>query len=217
MIELLIKTFDKLEYANDFYKKGAMLFSRASHFKDVDDNNVRKDNNEGHVIDKKRIKIPNNVNHFYIGDGGKKYFVDWKAVKKAYPDINNCNEPIELKIEYVANVLIYSMTYVCSKTRNIDDVLNESAKFGEYSVVVYDVRDFIERIKQLPTRQAGLVQYVDDKGKDIFIKPTRYKNEQEFRIMLNNDNNVDREIFHIGQIKAFVCSSRSLPTIKNML
>lgn len=218
MCEILIKTFDKLEFANDFLKKGAMLFSQASHFKDLDVNDARGDNTEGHVIEPFTINITENIKRIFIGDGkGKQYVLDWEAVKRDYPELNDNIGKVGFKTEYIANVLIYSITCVNSTMENIDDILKECSKFGDYSVVIYDVKDFVDKIKKLPIRQAGLVKYSDEGNKDIFVKPTKYKNEQEFRIMLNNDNNEDKKIYNIGKIKAFIWNSRKLSTIIPMM
>ena len=195
-----------------------MLFSQASHFKDLDVNDARGDNTEGHVIEPFTINITENIKRIFIGDGkGKQYVLDWEAVKRDYPELNDNIGKVGFKTEYIANVLIYSITCVNSTMENIDDILKECSKFGDYSVVIYDVKDFVDKIKKLPIRQAGLVKYSDEGNKDIFVKPTKYKNEQEFRIMLNNDNNEDKKIYNIGKIKAFIWNSRKLSTIIPMM
>lgn len=217
MREFLIKTFQDPNHAISFLNKGEMLFRQASFFQKIEDDNTRGDINESVIEETIKATITPNVKKFYIGKN-KEYMVDWEGIKKMFPDLNNnSNNEVQLYIKYITSCVIYCLTYVRTGLINNECVLKNARKFGEYSVVICDCKDFIEKIKIcLRDANFGLVRYDDALSKDIFVKPTSYKDQNEFRIALE-DNDLDNKIFYIGELKGFICKTSSLPTLLQVL
>lgn len=62
----------------------------------------------------------------------------------------------------------------------------------------------------------SLVKYSNEEnGKDVFVKPIEYQFDSEFRIVKNN--NKEKELVNIGKLKGFVCLTRSIQIIKDVL
>ena len=219
MREFFIKTFSCEEYAQSFLHNGEMKFSHIVSFQNIVDGEVRGDKNEGLTIEHFNAEISSNVTRFNLGNpsGGKQYVVDWAGVKKQFPEIAHNPGKLQFRIEYQVDWLIYCLTYINSKTLNIDRILDKCIDFGEYSTVICDCKDFLSKVTNLiPGCQKGLIKYSNEEMKHPFIKPLDYSWQQEFRIAIPATNNKE-QFFYIGKLSGFVCKTRSLYTLKQVL
>ena len=225
MREFFIKTMNEEAYLHSLLDEGELFFRHVNEFRQIEDGNVRGDNHEGMQKEIKTISVAPNVSTFYIGgNGGKTFGVDWDSVKKAYPQLANATQPITISISYVTDMLLYCMTYINSNTPNINEVLKEIQKFGEYSAVITNCSDFISKAKScMPSASMGLVKYgVKHDEADtlstcnIFDKKADYELQQEFRLAIPANGQM-RGIVKIGKLSGFVCTSKSLQVLKHQL
>lgn len=219
MREFLIKTFNREEYADRFLYNGEMRFSHIVSFQNIEDGEIRGDKTEGVTIETINADIAPNVTKFYLGssNGGKLYVVDWEGVKKQFPEIANNPGKYQFRIKYQVDWLIYCLTYINSATPEINKILNKCTSFGEYSTVICDCEGFLSKVSNLvPNCQHGLVKYSNEEMKHPFIKPLDYSWQQEYRIAIPAGNNKER-FFSIGKLRGFVCKTRSIYTLKQLL
>ena len=216
MQEVLIKTFKKsdYQYAQALLNNGELFFQHVDAYRNMEGDCQRNDFEEGEGVENISAFIDPNVNSFYIGQpNGKQFFVDWAAVKKTYPQLQNTSNsgPMRFRISYVVDWLIYCMTYIGPSTLNRSEVFETIAKLGEYSVVISDCNSFMEKIGQkVQIVKKGLVTYTDGKIIDPFTKRnTEYsgQNEYRFAILANGTKN---KTIQIGQVSGFICESKNI-------
>ena len=214
MREFLIKTFNCEEYAHRFLYNGEMRFAHVALFQKIEDGKIRGDITEGLTIETINADIAPNVTKFNLG---KQYVVDWKGVKKQFPELANNSGKYQFRIRYQVDWLIYCLTYINSTTADINKILSMCTNFGEYSTVICDCKDFLSKVVNLiPNCQQGLVKYSNEEIKHPFIKPLDYSWQQEFRIAISACNNKER-FFNIGKLVGFVCKTKSLYMLKQVL
>lgn len=206
---LLIKTFDKLEYAERFLYLGEMKFSHVKHFQSIEDNCIRGDVQEGICSETFVIDLPS-VDKITIQgkSGGKTFICDWKKAREAYglPEKGS----MEFKLKYVADTLIFCMTVVEKGMDNIGKVLNNCKSFGKYSVIIPDPNSFLESCKnRLEIESYGKVSYNDTDEKGIYVKSKCYELQSEFRICINA-NQQKTKIVRIGRINGLIVEADKL-------
>lgn len=194
-----------------------MLFRNFKYFRGIEDNKQRGDKSEGLAIEQKNIVLFDNIKRVQIGkkNQGKQYFLDIERIKKDKPEL--FNKELTMKISYYADCMLYCLTYIDSNTKNIDLIFERIKNYGEYSVVITDCRDFLEKVKtEILGCEFKLVNYNAEKDiKDVFNKPVEYKYDSEFRIVKNSSG--DSEFIEIGKLQGFICASKSLKAIKSVL
>ena len=217
MRQFFIKTFSKLEYAELFLSKGQMLFRNFKYFRKIEDNKQRGDESEGLAIEQKNIVLSSNLKSLQIGrnNQGKQFFLDIEKLKNDKPEL--FNKELTMKISYYADCILYCLTYIDSNTKDIDLVFNRIKNYGEYSVVITNCKDFLEKVKtKILGCECKFVKYNTEKDKkDVFNKPVEYKYDNEFRIVKNSSD--DSEFIEIGKLQGFICKSESLNAIKSVL
>ena len=217
MREFFIKTFKDKKYAEAFLNNGEMLFRHFNYFRNIEDNKQRGDLSEGLSVETKKLLITNNVKSIQIGNNKivKKFYIDVERLKKEKPDI--FNKPLNFTLKYFADCEIYCITYLNSSTTNLDYIFDRIKKYGEYSVVITDCKNFLNKIKSnMLDYKFSLVKYSNEEnGKDVFVKPIEYQFDSEFRIVKNN--NKEKKLVNIGKLKGFVCLTRSIQIIKDVL
>ena len=219
MREFLVKTFDREEYALRFLHNGEMKFSHIVSFQNIEDCEIRGDKTEGLAIETINTDIGPNVTKFNLGNpnGGKQYVVDWKAIKQHFPEMANNPGKFQFRIEYQVDWLIYCLTYINSTTPDVNKILNKCTSFGEYSTVICDCKDFLFKVNNsIPDCCQGFVKYSNEGMKHPFIKPLDYSWQQEYRIAIPASN-IKERFFHIGKLIGFVCKTKSLHMLKQML
>lgn len=216
MQEVLIKTFKKsdYQYAQALLNNGELFFQHVDAYRNMEGDCQRNDFEEGGVVENISAYIDPNVNSFYIGQpNGKQFFVDWAAVRKNYPQLQNTSnsEPLRFRISYVVDWLIYCMTYISLSTLNRSEVYETIAKLGEYSVVISDCNSFIEKIGQkVQIVKKGLVTYTDGKIINPFMKrKAGYSGQNEYRFAILA-NGAKTKTIQIGQVSGFICESKNI-------
>ncbi|MBE5746264.1 MAG: hypothetical protein E7359_03150 [Clostridiales bacterium] len=209
--QFFIKTFDKLEYAENFLNKGQMLFRHFSYFRNIE--NFRKDNNEGTAIETTNLVLSENIKTIQIGksSNGKKFMLDVNKLKEKFPDI--FEQPISFKLSYFADCNVYCITYIDSETQNKEDVLKRIQGYGTYSVVVTNCKDFIDKVKTyLHDCKFGLVKYDNiSNDRSVFNKTIDYKLDNEFRIVISSGK--EQNLIEVGKIQGFICTTKSLDAL----
>lgn len=197
---MLLKVFDKEEYADRFMDKGEMKFTSSTKFWGYPDENHRRDRNEGLIKDK--IKIPKehaNSKLTMPGMYGKVYEIDGilnavKAVREketgeevtitSYGDI-------EISIAYYTKTFIYSTFVVDSKFISNTKLFETLRSLGNYCVLFYGdilidaLKGFIE--SKGSKIDHGNIVYVNDdflgtEKVNDFNKHEKYKDQNEYRI-----------------------------------
>ena len=183
MREFLIKTFDREEYAQRFLLEGEMKFSHVALFQELEDGEIREDKNEGLAIEQKIISLDHTTKRVIIKskDSERNYIVDWDAVKKVYPILNQeGKKDIQFRLTYIVDWLIYCITYINSETSNIEAVLQNCNSFGSFCVVICDCSDFLNKVKQtFPNCEYGFVRYSETAERSPFVKSKKYELQQE--------------------------------------
>lgn len=205
MQEYLIKTFDKEEYARRFLNDGEMLFRHVSYFHSIEDGLVRGDADEGRAKEIINTNISSTLNTISIGE---KYYVNWEDVKIHYPDLMDYSGQMWFEISYIADIQIYCLTYVSSNMKIVSDILDSIKQFGDYSVVITDCIEFIDRVRYAFDAECGRVTYDCGEMKDVFMKKMQYKNQSEFRIVINGSKSSVKK--YIGPISGFLCKTSEL-------
>lgn len=208
MQEYLIKTFDNEEYAKRFIYDGEMLFRHVSYFQSIEDCSVRGDLDEGSAKEIIPINISPTLNTISIGE---KYYVNWEDVKIHYPDLINYSGPMWLEISYIADIQIYCLTYVSSNMKNVLDIFDSIKQFGDYSVVITDCIEFVDRVRYAFDAECGCVTYDCGEMQDVFMKKERYKNQSEFRIVINGSKSSVKK--YTGPIRGFLCKTSELSNL----
>lgn len=208
MQEYLIKTFDKEEYARQFLNDGEMLFRHVSYFHSIEDGSVRGDADEGRAKEIINTNISSALNTISIGE---KYYVNWEDVKIHYPDLMNYSGPMWFEISYIADIQIYCLTYVSSYMKNVSEIFDYIKQFGDYSVVITDCVEFVDRVRYALDAQCGRVTYDCGEMQDVFMKKMQYKNQSEFRIIIDGHELINLKF--VGPIRGFLCKTSELPNL----
>lgn len=208
------------QYLQNFLSKGQMLFRHVEEFRKIEDGNIRGDKKEGTQHEKINIRVAPNTSKISLGGiGGKKFYIDWDALKKAHPQLAiTTTQLTSFTLDYVADIHLYCITYINSNTPNIDKVLNAICKLGKYSAVITNCAEFIEKVnKSIPNAKMGFVRYVEEEEiRSVFDKKTEYDYQNEFRIVKNANGRMN-SMMEIGKLSGFVCTSESLHTLKQVL
>lgn len=197
---MLIKVFDKEEYADSFIEKGEMKFTSTTKFWEYPDENHRRDKNEGLIRDK--IKIPkehSNSKISFPGMYGKVYEINGliNAIKeemksKTGEDVTVSDHgDLEVQIDYYTKSFIYSTFILDSNFVSNINLFQTLSSLGDYCVL-FNGEILIKELKNLIENKCvyfehGPVIYVNDEyfDKEIissFHKHEMYKNQNEYRI-----------------------------------
>lgn len=206
MPEIIVKTFDREIYAKAFLEKGEMLFRHVSYYQNIEDGQLRGDVNEGVVHETKSIYMKGTTKTIKIGDS--RFFVDWEAFRKAHPEIVFADGDYQFSLTYCADLQICCFTYINGAMENIKEIVEEIKKFGNYCVVITNIKHFFEQLNNIPKVSFGTVEYSDTKEKKPSIKNLRYKNQSEFRIIL--PQRAESSLIKIDKPKGFLCDPESL-------
>lgn len=228
-IYMLIKVFEKEEYADKFLNNGEMYCQLLSSFKKIEDGYIRGDKHEGVIgwhqpenvkitfgivdeLDKKseftinpeEVIGPITINDSLV-DSQNIYcmysFVIDDEISFSY-DENNLEEKIAAKNKLT--------DYFNEKIIKIAD----AASFGDYAVVIYDVKKFIDKVDSYAKKNTrrynrGLVQYFDPlkfngffSAKDApFRKSNIYSSQSEYRFSFYFESEPTAKNIKIGSLK----------------
>lgn len=223
-VYLLIKVFDKEEYADAFIQKGELFCRPLGDFKLVDDDAVRGDPYEAvtdwHQPDQIKLIIT-----FKDKDGIEKTF---PIEKLAGPLIiqNNGYDRLNLYCMYAVKVQEFEESYETEEERvaivdKINAMLKEKStlsdevlSLGEFAVVVYQVEDFIARVRKAAQENDfacwnGLIRYYDPNTfhgsfkelEAVFRKRKIYKHQNEYRFAFGSHKPEGVKFINLGSLE----------------
>lgn len=223
-IYLLIKVFDKEEYADAFIQKGELFCRTLGDFKRIDNDAARGDAYEGvtdwHQPDKVALTIT---------------FKDKDGVEKTRP-IENLAGPVVMQNNGYDRLNIYCMyavtvqefeeSYETEEERlliveKINTMLKERStlreevlSLGEFAVVVYQVKNFIDRVKAAAKEKNfacrnGLISYYDpdtfhgsfQELETVFRKRNIYEHQNEYRFSFGSHEPEGSKVIHLGSLE----------------
>lgn len=220
-IYLLIKVFDKEEYADAFLQKGEMFCRTLGDFKRIEDDGVRGDVYEGvtdwHQPDQISLTIS-----YKDQDRGEHTF----PIKDlAGPLIMQKNgfDRLNLYCMYAVKVQEFENLYETEDERagvveKINAMLatlsDEILSLGEFAVVIYQVKDFIDQVKKIATAQnyaccSDSIKYYDPKTfnggfkelESVFRKRNTYAHQSEYRFVFSSYEPEGTKSIHVGSLE----------------
>ncbi|WP_288841433.1 hypothetical protein [uncultured Deefgea sp.] len=222
-IYLLIKVFDKEEYADAFIQNGELFCRTLGDFKKADEEDGRGDRFEAvtdwHQPDQIKLVITYKDNN-----GIEKSFPIEKLAgpltiqNNGYDRLNlycmyavkapESEESYETEEQRVAIVEKINQT-LKERTTLSDEVLS----LGEFAVVVYQVEDFIGRVKKAAQEKdfacwSGLIGYYDPDTfhgsfkelESIFRKRNIYEHQNEYRFAFGSHEPEGTKVIHLGSL-----------------
>ncbi len=224
-IYLLIKVFDKEEYADAFIQKGELFCRTLGDFKRIENDAARGDTYEGvtdwHQPDKITLTLT-----FKDKDGVEKTI---PIEKLAGPVVVQSNgyDKLNLYCMYAVNSQEFEESYETEEERiriveSINTMLkerstlsNEVQSLGEFAVVVYQVEKFIGRVKNAAKEGNfacwnGLIDYYDPDTfhgsfkelEAVFRKRSIYKHQNEYRFAFGSHGPAGNKVIHLGSLES---------------
>lgn len=223
-IVLLVKVFDKEEYADAFINKGEIYCQTLKSFKEIEDSGVRGDMYEAasswHQPDQISLVIT------YKDDAG---------VDKSFP-ISDLSGPVITQLDRYNNLNLYCMYAVKipdftehyeteeerdAAARRINSMLKEKTtlndeilSLGEYAVVIYRVNDFIDKFENAANKRKyqyhhASVRYFEPDNFSgnfndlvaVFRKRNIYEYQSEYRFAFATEEPIGAKLLHLGSLE----------------
>lgn len=222
-IYLLIKVFDKEEYADAFINEGQMFCRTLGDFKRIEDGGLRGDVYEG-VTDWHQphgIKVTISYKN---RDGAEHSF---PLTDLAGPLVvqNNGYDMLNLYCMYAVKVEEFEESYESEEERvrvveKVNTLLKERStlsekvhSLGDFAVVVYQVQDFIKRVRKTADARSfscwnGSVKYYDPDSfsgsfggvEAVFRKRNIYLHQNEYRFAFGSDGADGEKVVNVGSL-----------------
>jgi len=234
-ILLLIKIFNKEEYADAFIEKGELFCRTLGDFKKCDDNDGRRDKFEAvtHCFQPDQVNF---VINFKDIDGAKKSLPIEKLDGPIFIQ-NNCYDRLNLFCMYAVISPFFEETYETEEERiaaiqkinamlkEVCTLSHEALSLGPFAVVVYQVRDFVDMVlKEARNRNwicsNQLVDYYDpdtfngsfNPVETIFKKRYIYQHQNEYRFAFDSLEQEGVKTIHLGSLSdiAFKLPSKEI-------
>ncbi|HEH9411617.1 TPA: hypothetical protein SIA28_000160 [Aeromonas salmonicida] len=224
-IMLLIKIFDKEEYADTFLNNGEIFCQTLEHFKRIEDAGVRGDAYEAvsswYQPDKVSLVIS------YKDDAGVEHKLPLMPSDLAGPIINQSNKynHLNLYCMYAVTIPEFSESYTTEEEKvlvaeKINSILNERTtlddevlSLGKYAVIIHRVNDFIEKVESAAKERNyqcrhKLITYFDQDSfngsvnelEAVFRKRHCYKHQSEYRFAFATQELAGPKTIHIGPL-----------------
>jgi hypothetical protein len=222
-IYLLIKVFDKEEYADAFIQKGELFCRTIGDFKRSDEKDGRGDRFEAvsdwHQTDQIELTVTCKDK-----DGIEKSIPIDKITGPVIVQ-NNIYDRINLYCMYAVNAPEWEDSYETEEERlaiveKISLMLKERStlsdeirSMGEFAVIVYRVEDFIDRVQRGAQDKNfacwnGLIGYYNPdtfhgsfkKLETVFRKRNTYEHQNEFRFAFGSCEPVGTKVFHLDSL-----------------
>ena len=188
MTRILMKTYTEKRHALAFIQ-GTMFANSLSHFRQLEERDVRRDTEEG------IITMP-------LTEGIKLELTSNAIDGPIVLNRDDLVEPPTLRPNWFNAVNLFCMHMIDFHREGNAGILKipfRATSFGRYAVVILDVGEFISRVKRAVDRTGyrlsyGQVQYYDSAIgihtspttlEPIFTKRNDYQGEQEFRIAVD--------------------------------
>lgn len=222
-IYMLIKIFDKEEYADAFIQKGEMFCRTLGDFKKIEDDSGRGDPYEGvtdwHQPDQISLTIS------YKDEDGVEHSLPIEGLAGPVVMGNTGYDRLNLYCMYVVKVPEFEESYETEEERvriveKINSMLKERStlseevlSLGEFAVVVYQVEDFIDRVKQVAKSQNfacwnRTIEYYDPDTfhgsfkelEAVFRKRDIYAHQNEYRFAFGSHEPEDAKTVSVGSL-----------------
>ncbi len=214
---LLVKVFGESRFADEFIL-GNLYANRLSHFKRIEDEDVRGDKYEGAIL--------RDINHLIVMP---RHRTTGRILDTIHIPERNLQGPMVIRTSNVERFHVFCMssayvpdedTETLSQTRpdEIDYILTGPKgirEFGRHAVVITRPKAFIRRVETAAKLrgidlQSGLVNYYDEQRGTpaephdkniIFNKRDKYARQQEFRFAFDTgDAGVEPLILNVGDL-----------------
>lgn len=223
-IFLLIKVFDKEEYADAFIQKGEMFCKTLGQFKKIEGDAARGDQFEApsdwHQPDRISVsfsvKTPEGLEkHFPIEGLAGPLVVQRTALDRlnvfcmyalTVPEFEESYETEEERLHAVSKI-----NALLKEHATLSDEIN---LFGEYAVVITNVKDFITKVTEAARQggyslKRGLVDYFDPENfhgsfeeiESAFKKRQIYSYQKEFRFVFDSQRPPEAQTIHAGSLE----------------
>ena len=222
-IVLLIKIFDKEEYADAFINNGEMYCRTIGDFKSIDDEGIRGDAFEGatdwHQPDKISMAIS------YSDSGGVKHSVTLSDLAGPVIMQSSGYDRLNVYCMYAVKIPAFEASYDTEEERGsfvegINTMLKEKLRLddeiyslGHFSVVIFHVSDFIHKVEDAARAKSydcwnSPVEYFyaetfhgSFKGlKAIFRKRNTYEHQSEYRFVFGSNEPEGHKTIHLGSL-----------------
>ena len=222
-IYMLIKVFDKEEYADAFIQKGEMFCRTLGGFKKIEDDDVRGDAYEGVTDWLQPDQITLTIS--YKDNDGVEHSFPAEGLAGPVVMQNNGYDRLNLYCMYAVKVPEFEESYETEDEKvrvveKINTMLKERStlseevlSLGEFSVVVYQVEDFIYRVKQAAKSQSlacwnGSIKYYDTDTfhgsfKELeaaFRKRNIYAHQNEYRFAFGSHEPEGVKTIRVGSL-----------------
>lgn len=186
-MKVLVKTFDKIQYAENFINLGEMLFSPTKQFSNASNDDVRGDVHEGIIC-------------FPAFDDGLNKYIDVKYIVAANiycMTLLNTDKYIDGRVyQEVLKFGKYSVVIL-----DFDEFINKINK----------VRTVYIKNNTENNLTFGKVEYINGDRPHIFRKAEKFKYENEFRIACMPPILNEKNFIYIGKIEnAVLINSKKL-------
>ena len=188
MPRLLTKTYQDKKHAYAFIQ-GTMFANPLSYFKQLERRDIRRDTDEGIMT------MP-------LTDGFKLELTSNAMDETIVMTRDDLVEPLTLRTKWFDAINLFCMHLIDFQRAGNTGTLkipSRASCFGRYTVVILDVREFINRLRKAVNKAGytliyGPVKYYDPAVgihtnlttlEPIFTKRNDYQGEQEFRIAID--------------------------------
>ena len=198
---LLLRFFDKAEYADDFMA-GRIRFGHLLGYRDTDE--VREDAEEGALVE----------------EGDFQNSIMWIAGRQLLPlSPDQGRGTLTTKVTYQESESLYVCSFAglresfCDPIVDVAHLVKENRKFGETCIIIPDGQTLFQRLLNTATDKdrlfAGQVEYYDPTERTArerrpwdeeshlryaFRKTRQYQLEQEYRIVLERRTQPEKEM-----------------------
>jgi hypothetical protein len=221
-IYLLIKVFDREEYADAFIQKGEMFCRTLGDFKRIDDpgrGDAYEAVTDWHQPDQVKLTITIKDN-----DGIEKT-IPIEGLAGPVVMQSNGYDKLNLYCMYAVKAKEFEETYETEEERvvivkKINAMLKERStlsdeviSLGEFAVVVYQVEDFIDKVKKAAKEKSfacwnGLISYYDpdtfhgsfQELEAVFKKRNVYEHQNEYRFAFGSHEPEGSKVIHLGSL-----------------
>lgn len=222
-IYMLVKVFDKEEYADAFLQHGEMLCRTLGEFKRIEGDEARGDKYEGvtdwHQPDQVKVTIS------YKDQAGVEHLIPIEKLAGPMIIQNSHLDDYNLFCTYAVKIDVPDETYetreaLLEAVQKVNDGLmrqmavnDEAFSLGHYAVVVYQVEEFFERVEKTveslgADHARSPVIYYDPetfhgsfKGvQAAFRKRSTYAYQNEYRFLFDFPGTVGTKTFQVGAL-----------------
>jgi len=222
-IVLLVKVFDKEEYADAFIQTGEMFCKTIGQFKQIEGDVARGDQFEApsdwHQPDRISLTLS-----FETPDGEEKFF-PIEGLAGPLVIQSAAHDRLNAFCMYAVTLPDFEESYETEEERlRVVEKINSMLKvhatlgeemllLGEHAVIIIKVADFIDKVSKATKSEGysswrGLVDYFDPETfhgsfgevESVFKKRNIYSYQKEFRFVFNSSEPEGAKILHAGPL-----------------